>query len=68
VDALLPDEGAFAFGDAPTLADVLIVPQLGNARRFAWRLRWPRIAAAEAAMRRAAGVLERPAGEPAERR
>jgi maleylpyruvate isomerase len=49
VEALLPDEGAFAFGDAPTLADVLIVPQLGNARRFGVELRWPRIAAAEAA-------------------
>lgn len=26
--------GRFAYGDAPTLADVLIVPQLYNARRF----------------------------------
>ncbi len=26
--------GPFCFGDAPTLADICLVPQLGNARRF----------------------------------
>jgi maleylacetoacetate isomerase len=26
--------GAFCFGDAPTLADICLVPQLANARRF----------------------------------
>ena len=26
--------GAFCFGTAPTLADICLVPQLGNARRF----------------------------------
>ncbi|HEX2929422.1 MAG TPA: maleylacetoacetate isomerase, partial [Candidatus Binatia bacterium] len=26
--------GKFCFGDAPTLADVCLVPQLGNARRY----------------------------------
>jgi len=30
-----PRAGRFLFGDSPTLADVLLVPQLYNARRFA---------------------------------
>ena len=29
-----PRAGAFLFGDSPTLADVMLVPQLYNARRF----------------------------------
>ena len=29
-----PHAGAFLFGDAPTLADICLVPQLYNARRF----------------------------------
>lgn len=29
-----PHAGAFLFGDAPTIADVCLVPQLYNARRF----------------------------------
>lgn len=29
-----PRSGAFLFGDAPTLADICLVPQLANARRF----------------------------------
>jgi maleylacetoacetate isomerase len=29
-----PRRGAFCFGDAPTVADICLVPQLGNARRF----------------------------------
>lgn len=34
-EALLKDtKGPFCFGDAPTLADVCLIPQLGNARRF----------------------------------
>jgi maleylpyruvate isomerase len=34
-DALLPDNGQpFCFGDAPGLADICLVPQLVNARRF----------------------------------
>ena len=50
VDKLLADQpGPFAFGDAPTLADICIVPQLGNARRFGVDIRWPRLAALEAA-------------------
>jgi maleylpyruvate isomerase len=30
----VPKRGKFCFGDAPTLADLCLVPQLGNARRF----------------------------------
>ena len=42
--------GPFCFGQAPTLADVCLVPQLGNARRFGCDLtRVPRLIAAEAA-------------------
>ena len=42
--------GPFCFGAAPTLADVCLVPQLGNARRFGCHLsRLPRLLAAEAA-------------------
>jgi maleylpyruvate isomerase len=34
-EALLPAGGGpFCFGSAPTLADICLVPQLGNARRF----------------------------------
>ncbi|HEU4343370.1 MAG TPA: maleylacetoacetate isomerase [Candidatus Binatia bacterium] len=30
----VPKRGKFCFGDAPTLADICLVPQLANARRF----------------------------------
>lgn len=42
-------DGPFAFGAAPGLADLCIVPQLGNARRFGVEVRWPRLKAVEAA-------------------
>ena len=29
-----PKHGKFCFGDTPTLADICLVPQLANARRF----------------------------------
>ena len=49
-EALLREEaGPFCFGASPTLADVCLVPQLSNARRFGAELRWPRLLAAEAA-------------------
>jgi maleylpyruvate isomerase len=48
--ALIADQpGPFCFGPAPTLADICLVPQLGNARRFGARLDYGRIPAVEAA-------------------
>ena len=42
--------GGFCFGAQPSLADLCLVPQLGNARRFGMNLRgWPRLLAVEAA-------------------
>jgi maleylacetoacetate isomerase/maleylpyruvate isomerase len=42
--------GPFAFGPRPTLADVYLVPQVANARRFKIALdAYPKIAAADAA-------------------
>ena len=47
LDALLaadPSRGRFSFGDAPSVADVYLVPQLSTARRFHVDLqRWPRL-------------------------
>ena len=50
-EALLADVlGPFCFGQAPTLADLCLVPQLFNARRFGCDLQGlPRLLAAEAA-------------------
>ncbi|MCS6781389.1 MAG: glutathione S-transferase C-terminal domain-containing protein, partial [Geminicoccaceae bacterium] len=43
-------EGPFCFGARPTLADICLVPQLGNARRFGVDLAaYPRLLAREAA-------------------
>jgi maleylpyruvate isomerase len=42
--------GPFCFGEAPTMADVCLIPQMANARRFGCDMaRWPRLAAIEAA-------------------
>ena len=61
--------GDFCFGDAPTLADVYLVPQVESARRFKVDIsRWPRIAAVDAAcsrldaFRRAAPAVQPDAG------
>ena len=44
------DRGRFTFGDAPGLADVCLVPQLANARRFGTDLApYPRLLAIETA-------------------
>jgi maleylpyruvate isomerase len=44
-----PARGAFCYGDAPTLADVYLVPQVESARRFGVdAARWPRIRAIDA--------------------
>jgi maleylpyruvate isomerase len=49
-EALLPaHDGAFCFGDAPGLADICLIPQLVNARRFGVALMSERILAVEAA-------------------
>ena len=46
----LAGAGPFCFGDAPGLADICLVPQLGNARRFEVDVgAYPRLLAAEAA-------------------
>lgn len=46
-------EGPYAFGAAPTLADICLVPQVASARRFGVDLTpFPRIAAADDAARR----------------
>ena len=45
-----PKRGRFCFGDAPTLADICLVPQLANARRFGCDLSgYPALLQAEAA-------------------
>jgi maleylacetoacetate isomerase len=45
-----PATGRFCHGDTPGLADLCLVPQLGNARRFASDLApYPRVLAVEAA-------------------
>jgi maleylpyruvate isomerase len=42
--------GRFSWGDAPTLADCYLIPQIESARRFQVDLsRWPRIMAVESA-------------------
>jgi len=44
------ERGPFCFGDAPTLADLCLVPQLANARRFGVDVSvYPRLLKAEAA-------------------
>ena len=52
-EALLPAaQGSFCFGDQPTLADVCLVPQMYNARRFNCGLSaMPRLAAVDEACR-----------------
>jgi maleylpyruvate isomerase len=50
-ERLIADEpGPFCFGEAPTLADLCLIPQLANARRFGVDLQaFPRLLKAEAA-------------------
>jgi maleylpyruvate isomerase len=49
-EALLPASGgAYCFGDTPSLADICLIPQLVNARRFGVELNSQRILAIEAA-------------------
>lgn len=49
-EALLPaHNGSFCFGDVPSLADICLIPQLVNARRFGAALTSERILAIESA-------------------
>lgn len=43
------EPGPYCFGERVTLADIFLVPQLANARRFGVTLAWPRLLAAEEA-------------------
>ena len=54
-EALIAGEtGPFCFGDVPTMADLCLVPQLANARRFGVELdAFPRLLKAEAAAKNA---------------
>lgn len=50
LEALIADQpGSFAFGDRPGLADLCLIPQIGNARRFGVEMRWPTLGRVEAA-------------------
>jgi len=42
------EDGPFCFGGQATLADICLVPQLYNARRFGMDVHWPRLLEAEA--------------------
>jgi maleylpyruvate isomerase len=50
-EALIAQEpGPFCFGNSPTMADLCLIPQLGNARRFGVEVSaYPRLLQAEAA-------------------
>lgn len=49
-EKLIEDErGPFCFGENVSLADICLVPQLANARRFNVELRWPRLLQVETA-------------------
>ena len=62
----LPTSGPFCFGDTPTLADLCLVPQLANARRFGVDVSaYPRLLKAEAAAKAMKGVRGRGAGQAA---
>jgi maleylacetoacetate isomerase len=65
IEALLPG-GPYAFGSHVTLADLCLVPQVFNARRFKVDMaKYPKIAAAEAAcMKLAAFDKARPENQP----
>lgn len=66
-EALIAEEpGPFAFGEAPTLADLCLVPQLANARRFKVDVSaFPRLLVAEAAaLRLPAFIAALPQNQP----
>jgi len=65
IEALIPG-GTYAFGNQVTLADICLVPQVYNARRFKVDVsKYPKIAAAEAAcMKLAAFEQAKPENQP----
>ena len=65
IEALIPG-GTYAFGNQVTLADICLVPQVYNARRFKVDVsKYPKIAAAEAAcMKLAAFENAKPENQP----
>jgi maleylpyruvate isomerase len=65
-ERLIADEtGPFAFGQSPGLADLCLVPQLFNARRFGVDMRSGRLLAVEAACSQLpAFVVSRPENQP----
>ena len=65
-ERLIADEtGPFAFGESPGLADLCLVPQLSNARRFGADMRWDRLLTVEAACAGLpAFVVSRPENQP----
>ena len=66
-ETLIADEpGPFCFGAAPTIADLCLVPQLANARRFGVDVSaYPRLLKAEAAAKEIEGVRRRRTGQAA---
>lgn len=59
------NDGPYCFGENVTLADVLLVPQLGNARRFGARFDFGRIVEVEAAcMKLPAFIAAEPENQP----
>ncbi|WP_144907399.1 maleylacetoacetate isomerase [Novosphingobium taihuense] len=64
-ELIAENSGPFCFGDKVTLADVLLVPQLGNARRFGARFDFGRITEIEAACAKLpAFAAARPENQP----
>lgn len=61
-----PSRGAFCHGDTPTLADIVLVPQVFNARRFGLDMvRYPTIAAIDAQCNALSAFVEAaPANQP----
>lgn len=50
LEGMVSDAGPFAFGATPTIADVVLVPQMANARRFNTDLEaYPRLVSVDAA-------------------
>lgn len=60
-EAMVSPGSRFAFGETPGLAEICLVPQLGNARRFGAHMHWPRLLDIE---RSCAGIAAFQAARP----